>query len=1727
MRVKPLVPDTTSNIVPLSTARVEKLSHHPVSILPGEILQFAVMFHPKSTGAVSSDSSELSLMNFKRTLQIQMISPQRSEDRGVIGNNVDELIESTTLFSDECDSKTQISGKSNRTTAITTYDNRLVLKPRYLFIRGKICRSEMTILQRNINFGKITIGDVSTTSITIVNRSAVPLLYAISKSGSISSGFLTIPNGRRGQVLANSSITVNFVLKPTLPGNIEEVIQVKNILDPYNEQSLIIKAKVSKPEVFRVSSILKTVVNSIPILPSKSYNDGDSTRRSTSDAIVDAGLDVASMVMKSEPDNGLTYDCEIASIVVGAETARVGANALSQEDFSGIVDTFIPNAAVSIESNSEISFKIRNMSSRRRQFIIDSSHLNAIILEGVDKQSNVEGIKSFVTDMADATVLESIVCIRCKYEISEDLSQVNMPKLTEEEKQSYKDKLERFNQKLLIARRKNKQEKIVKYESKIQQISDILNGKSISVNNPLDDDEDEKDESKINSETKEPTASIESNDVSLQKASTYKVVVNSDITLHLELEPAVDIIITVYITCLPATSYRYWKHSLLFKGHLRVFEARNEDNVKVIPFTVELYSSIKSLLSTMRSLGVSESIIAASAQFTGSNSIVTHSGTMLDSSSEERFPTNALIMPNTHLVNPLISRFKSMNQVMLTTVSQWSSYPTKLFYPDYRYKSQNILGMSIKLVRINREGLMQGMFTIDSLMPHDCYINISILENFSHFNDIQINALNDQTNIFPIQYDCKSHGVVNISLESNSADPNDGNAILPAVPYLDEIKSYLLCKGDKLDCLLEWTPSDSLSNSINKQQKMVLGCICVQVLILPPESKISSSNLAMMLEEDGALSFQYIPFVSFHEKKSYFTINDKYLNFNDMYINTSKIMKATIENSSVDENFHYFTSLRNDTSSHQTLYGKVVVTSGQTGVINPKSVKEITVQVDAFNKVGRFEQDLWILNLKDRSDQKKLSVIANVIIDQSKFIQFPDLTRVNVPMSSPSSNANNGQVTNSSSGFSNFQFERIDFGYIQIPHVESSTSSSLESTCPSPVPFSQRPPSESLMRVVSTKIDTRYSYILRVMNTSDTNIYVTATSNLKTQCIIYTDEACFKPAILANIPISSILKLYVVIKPSLPKSGLNTSSYMSIGRELIGGIKLEFYTELTTRVSKIISETSNDFRSPEVKLNNEPLFETTLDFKAIIGQSVLTIDSINSSWKFIPSSKVIDQTAQNLLKLSTKRVSFDPLHELKQLNVSAFPDSISDRFYLELGEFAIENKSSTFELEYSFIESPACVCIPSTNRIHSLYVFQQLRALNALKPNRNIYVVIFVENLDIHSASLIQRVQVLGGSKRLQMHYGLFYDREKVSGWIKYKISVRNVSTGDVQTLKLSAFIDSNIIQSKYDSLKHCSLLTNPSSSQRLDYSTEFKCDVNKDVPAFGDLISDGTILLNNKSISNPIGQTASTVVHLSLSSNSTTSSKYQLIGSTRKILFSWTFSNSVSTNITITPVSNLPIHVHILPEFPIKKGDIEFIDNDLSVVRVKSINSTVKRESNGYKSLLALTSGHWKGSLSKCGDSVIIEGYACVRINVSVNYDAEINEDVIRDSFNLDNVFSQRCEGIVCFVNSNQALRSFFAPSPRKANTNREESSVFEPMHSVKPNLISLFHPGTIENSNSLESNRTVSDGVSELNDVVELFEVVSLTRLHVSRSRPVTCFQFYLLDFDYFNFSFFIIVG
>jgi hypothetical protein len=316
-----------------------ELSHGVIAVPANAKVTFAVVFEPKSTSEVGStisnqrDSGGNEVL--QRQIHIRILNLTYGDARRHLQVGGDQ---------------TPLSLETGRDM---TGDKQLSylqqpLKYRLLLVRAKVYRSVFTVIQRNVNFGRILVGCSEQTFVTIVNKSINICLFSLSKSRSFSSGFLSVSGEARGVLCQNSSRSLDFLFKPTLHGPFDETITIENVLDPENSQSVLFKANVDKPDKFHVKVV-------------GGQNSASSARLHQSLRSID----------------GSSADNDDIAHAVGLLEAAVKSNVIS-DDAAG--PAYLAPALIGDASSDmpQVTFRLRNISSKKRTFVIDGSHSNVI-----------------------------------------------------------------------------------------------------------------------------------------------------------------------------------------------------------------------------------------------------------------------------------------------------------------------------------------------------------------------------------------------------------------------------------------------------------------------------------------------------------------------------------------------------------------------------------------------------------------------------------------------------------------------------------------------------------------------------------------------------------------------------------------------------------------------------------------------------------------------------------------------------------------------------------------------------------------------------------------------------------------------------------------------------------------------------------------------------------------------------------------------------------------------------------------------------------------------------------------------------------------------------------------------------------------------------------------------------------------------------------------------------
>ena len=863
----------------------------------GKTVFFAVVFTPKST----YKPEELNQVTLSKELSLRLLVPE-----------------------DEVESKTGIESTSTivgpgSNPSLRNY-GRLKpmdvkgepLKPRSIVVRAKACRSEMSITQKNINFGRTTVGEVTTMGVTIMNKSTVPLLYSISKSGSISSGFIRIPSGLRGRISAMKSQTIEFAFCPKLPGPFEETLQIENILDPGNTMSVVIKAKVSKSEYFF-------------LLPAQATS-------SEPRLLVDSAE-------SSPPSTDLKS--KVMALVSSLNPSIISAG--------GLAFQYLGEMAVGESSLVQLSFRVRNATSKTRNFIVDASHATATSL--ISTSISGSSTDAEIPFEPIPETLQSICAVRCQFQeyTAEAMAQANRMSL--EDRKILEDKLEQFEQKLKIAIRKKKPAKMLKYEKKVAEAREMLSGVLIAKKGDESDDLVGKSTQHL---TDSPRRKLHCD------APVY----------HFQLAAESESLIQVKVTFLPGSSYAHWDGPLPFRGSLRVFEARNEDAVRLVHYCAVVYSSKKSYDASSLAIDPSvdgildvESVdenhspynfnVDRSRRYSAPMELPgtfprLHDKTLSYSSDMEMVVGGSRASKGSEDMDVDLDESVDVETcVFLTTISQWCSFPTKEIMPRYKLSNYNILGMGLKLVQASRERAMHASFSVASLASDVGSLDVWLEENIVLNSSFEVSSEH-------MLFHTTEHGPVTFAQGSRLE-------ALDLLQFSSRLRTTLPADATT-ECIVQWLPPPGM---------------------LPEQLLLGYVGVCLTLDNNTS-STQLIPVIWHWDHHSIIKV-ERSITFGEVPLGSNRDETLALTNVSETEDLVY--SAKVLTVSHNNR--GVVMLSTTSGEIEPKGKRSIVVNFSG-TSLGKFEQELLVENVRDIFDQKRILITAYVTWPQTQFINLPD-----------------------------------------------------------------------------------------------------------------------------------------------------------------------------------------------------------------------------------------------------------------------------------------------------------------------------------------------------------------------------------------------------------------------------------------------------------------------------------------------------------------------------------------------------------------------------------------------------------------------------------------------------------------------------------------------------------------------------------------------------------------
>ena len=618
---------------------------------------------------------------------------------------------------------------------------------------------------------------------------------------------------------------------------------------------------------------------------------------------------------------------------------------------------------------------------------------------------------------------------------------------------------------------------------------------------------------------------------------------------------------------------------------------------------------------------------------------------------------------------------------------------------------------------------MHGAFSVSSLIAERAVLSFVLV-------DQNAAVAGEATHDVPeMVYNEAVHGPLYISLGNLlpllSAEEESSLQQLSGASGRDVRTDLSGCQ--KLDCSLQWQPPPGLVlNSIS-------GTLCVTMTVPDQQNPNGASP-----PRPRVATQQFIPFCCFLEQRSSFSTADKYVNFGEVPVGKKKTASASLTNRST-EDLPYIAMVVSVERLSRSI-GQVEIKARQTGVLAPAQSCDVQLEFSA-TSLGRFEQFLWVSNLNDRSDQSRVSLLASVILSQSRFVTFPDLDE-----------------SGDESGGGGGRLRHLDLGLVQVaPGVLAAGHAGV----------GQTPPAADFL------------YRLRINNVSDKQLSVTAVSNLKLQLQIYSNEACTAGALFYPLAQNATTFLYILIKAPNSDKGRESKDggtglswrekeagrrKAAVGRELVGGIRLVFFTPLDGEES---SKAAAD-REPQ------KLFEISVAIRATVGFSVLHARH--------------DGPSQ---------------HWCRPLPPRDANSAVS--WHYVSGSIMLENLSPTFPARYAYVSSPGVsaplrVLAPSGGALDPLFE-SFVRELDASasagqqqRRREGSTRVAVVDSVSTHVSAAPPHGTLQPLEKKIVRYCVAYKVHADGFGSLDTGFLVRNVDTGEQQALDMTVFLDPGLL---------------------------------------------------------------------------------------------------------------------------------------------------------------------------------------------------------------------------------------------------------------------------------------------------------------------------------------------
>ncbi|EIW67390.1 hypothetical protein TREMEDRAFT_64643 [Tremella mesenterica DSM 1558] len=320
---------------------------------------------------------------------------------------------------------------------------------RDLLLKSSCIRSILEVSQTSINFGQTEKGEIRSRTIVIQNKSDTPGIFRFRTSGSIASGDIKLGLGHYGVIPAYGRREYDkFSFTPTIVGLFQEMLVLENVQDGWNDKVLSVKAIVRKKPSFIVD-------------PDKlEWGTKDMSMRGVWVTNVSKFERTFLVELEMEEENKVENIQDLKRMEMLKNTNRSDSSS-TIVPFNKTSDNMVSTETITTNSTLSNDITISTLSNNTTNPTFSDNGEKVNVSDRINTTDQTNSTQS--SDCSDHTQEDEIQQVDISLSLDDSLVGIVLSQSEEEE-------VEKLLQKLKIAKRKGKSEKIGKYENRLKEL---------------------------------------------------------------------------------------------------------------------------------------------------------------------------------------------------------------------------------------------------------------------------------------------------------------------------------------------------------------------------------------------------------------------------------------------------------------------------------------------------------------------------------------------------------------------------------------------------------------------------------------------------------------------------------------------------------------------------------------------------------------------------------------------------------------------------------------------------------------------------------------------------------------------------------------------------------------------------------------------------------------------------------------------------------------------------------------------------------------------------------------------------------------------------------------------------------------------------------------------------------------------------------------------------------